>query len=281
MQPVVSVITPYRNAEKFLLRFVSSIQAQTRTDWVCIMVDDGSTDNGPNLLRNIVSGDSRFHLINNTFSKSWPGPAAARNCALAMVSTDLVAFCDVDDVWHPEKLERQLSFHIANHLDLSVSAYGRFLDGDLSHPLRSIVCPPLKLSPGTLNGKNPIPMLTVVISAELANLRFQQTPHEDFLFWLEILRFYPTLRYGCLPSVLAFYCIHDSNLSSSKLLMTVWTYRVFRRFGKTRISSLCSLVSWMIGHFISQLKLISKMHYISTSLTDLLVQPPINTRQSP
>jgi len=276
MKPVVSVITPYRNAEKFLLRFVSSIQAQTRTDWACIMVDDGSSDNGPNLLRNIVSSDSRFHLIKNTFSKSWPGPASARNCALAMVRTELVAFCDVDDIWHPEKLERQLSFHTANQLDLSVSAYGRFLDGDLSHPLRSIVCPPLKLSPGTLNGKNPIPMLTVVISAELANLRFQQTSHEDFLFWLEILRSYPKLRYGCLPSVLAFYCIHEANLSSSKLLMPVWTYRVFRRFGKSRISSLRSLLSWMIDHFFTQLQAIRNTHYLSTSLADLLAQSPID-----
>ena len=276
MQPVVSVITPYRNAERFLLRFVLSMQAQTRTDWVCIMVDDGSSDNGPELLRNIVSSDSRFHLIKNTFPKSWPGPASARNCALAMVCTDLVAFCDVDDVWHPEKLERQLSFHFDNHLDLSVSAYVRFLESDLSHPLRSIVCPPSKLSPGTLNGKNPIPMLTVIISTGLANIRFQQTSHEDFLFWLEILRSYPKLRYGCLPSVLAFYCIHETNLSSSKLLMPVWTYRVFRRFGKSRISSLRSLLSWMMGHFLSQLQAIRKTHYHSTTLADLLAQPPIN-----
>ena len=276
MQPVVSVITPYRNAEKFLPRFVLSLQSQTRTDWVCIMVDDESSDNGPNLLRNIVFGDSRFHLIKNTFSKSWPGPASARNCALAMVCTDLVAFCDVDDVWHPEKLERQLSFHIANHLDLSVSAYGRFLDGDLSYPLRSIVCPPSKLLPGALNGKNPIPMLTVIISTGLANIRFQQTSHEDFLFWLEILRSYPKLRYGCLPSVLAFYCIHETNLSRSKLLMPVWTYRVFRRFGKSRISSLRSLLSWMMGHFFSQLQATRNTHYLSTSLADMLAQSPID-----
>jgi len=278
MQPVVSVITPYRNAERFLLRFVLSIQAQTRTDWVCIMVDDGSTDNGPELLRNIVSSDSRFHLIKNTFPKSWPGPASARNCALAMVCTDFVAFCDVDDVWHPEKLERQLRFHLDNHLDLSVSAYGRFLECDLPHSLRSIVCPPSQLSPGTLNGKNPIPMLTVIISTRLAIIPFQQTSHEDFLFWLEVLRSYPKLRYGCLPSVLAFYCIHDTNLSSSKMLMPLWTYRVFRRFGKSRTSSLRSLGSWMIGHFLSQLKLITTTHYRSTSLTELLAQSPIDAK---
>ena len=107
-------------------------------------------------------------------------------------------------------------------------------------------------------------MLTVIISRGLANIPFQQTSHEDFLFWLEALRSYPKLRYGCLPSVLAFYCIHNTNLSSSKMLMPLWTYRVFRRFGKSRTSSLRSLGSWMIGHFLSQLKLITTTHAHTT-----------------
>lgn len=274
MKPAVSIITPYRNAQTFLSRFVSSIQAQTRSDWVCIMVDDGSTDHGPDLLRQMVSSDSRFQLISNTNIKSWPGPASARNCALSTVCTDLVAFCDVDDLWHPQKLERQLAFHISNQLDLSVSAYGRFFDDHMAHPPKSIVCPPSTLTSNMLGGRNPIPMLTVVISAQLARLRFKQIPHEDFLFWLETFRRYPNIRYGCIPYILSFYCIHRNNLSSAKLLMPGWTYSVFRTYGKSRISSICSVVVWLTSHLSFQCKLRTTSIHIQASTLDLLAQPP-------
>ena len=278
MKPVVSIITPYRNARRFLRRFVSSIQAQTRTDWVCIMVDDGSSDHGPDLLRQMVSSDSRFQLISNTNTKSWPGPASARNCALSNVCTELVAFCDVDDLWHPQKLERQLAFHVSNKLDLSVSAYCRFLDDQIAHPPKSIVCPPLILKPNMSTGRNPIPMLTVVISAELARLRFKQIPHEDFLFWLETFRIYPYLRYGCLPYILSFYCIHKNNLSNAKLQMPGWTYSVFRNYGKSRISSAFSVVIWLTSHLSFQYKLRTTSSHIQASTLDLLAQPPYEVR---
>lgn len=278
MKPIVSIITPYRNADRFLPRFVACMRAQTRQDWICLMVDDGSEDNGPYNLRALVADDPRFILITNTLPKSWPGPASARNCALAAVSTDLVAFCDVDDLWHPEKLEQQLSFHLTHKLDLSVSAYARFYDNQPDEPIKSIVCPPAELSFGTLRGRNPIPMLTVILSADLAGVGFEQVAHEDFLFWLRLFSANPTLRYGCLPSVLAFYCIHDRNLSSSKLFMPGWAYQVFRQYGKSRIGSFFMLLAWATSHLYSQS--ISRLTRSDThvSTAQLLANPPKNLR---
>lgn len=253
MNQTITIITPYRNAENFIRRFVESLQAQTRTDWICLMVDDGSSDNGPAILREAVADDSRFRLLTNDFPKLWSGPASARNCALSHVSTPLVAFCDVDDIWHPEKLERQIDFHLINQLDLSVSAYGRFIQND-SYTLKSVICPPAKLRIRGLHGRNPIPMLTVIINADFALQGFQQIAHEDFFFWLQLLRSKSPLRYGCCPMVLAFYCIHSGNLSRHKLRMPIWTYRVYRRLGQTPTLSCWFVFVWLIDHFLAQLK---------------------------
>lgn len=265
MQPTVSIITPYRNAEKFLSRFVSSIQAQSRTDWVCIMVDDGSTDNGPQELKYLVREDPRFLLLKNSFHKSWPGPASARNFALAHTKTELIAFCDVDDLWHPDKLERQLSFHLSNNLDLSVTAYARFCEDYLDEPLTALICPPQNLNLDNLTSRNVIPMLTVVMSSDLARVGFKQVAHEDFLFWLELFRSNQMLKYGCLPLVLSFYCVHGTNHSGSKLSMPFWTYRVYRSYGHARGSSVLLLVRWVLEQ--------AKCRF----LRDLISQPPKST----
>ena len=78
MKSLVSVITPYRNAKRFLPGFVDSLRSQTAQDWCCIMVDDNSSDGGPELLRDLVADDPRFLLISNTNPKHGPGPASAR-----------------------------------------------------------------------------------------------------------------------------------------------------------------------------------------------------------
>ena len=279
MKPLVSVITPYRNAKRFLPGFVDSLQRQTAEDWTCIMVDDGSSDGGPAFLAELVADDPRFQLIINTNLKHWPGPASARNCALTFVQTDYVAFCDVDDLWHPEKLERQLNFHCSNHFDLTVSAYARFIDGQIDQPPQRVVCPPAELVFRDLFGQNPTPMLTVILSADLARIGFSEVAHEDFLFWLELFKSRPSIRYGCLPEILAFYCIHQRSLSSQKAVMPFWAYRVFRNSGQSRHRSLSSLFFWSIDHILNRLLALSGSVGVRLSIGELLVMPPLHLRR--
>lgn len=274
MNSLVSVITPYRNAKRFLPGFVDSLRSQTAQDWCCIMVNDGSSDGGPELLSDLVADDSRFLLISNTNPKHGPGPASARNCALALVQTDYVAFCDVDDLWHPEKLQRQLRFHRSNQLDLTVSAYARFIDGQLDQPPQRIVCPPENLAFRDLFGHNPIPMLTVILSADLARTGFSEVAHEDFLFWLDLFSARPSIRYGCLPEILAYYCIHQKSLSSRKAVMPFWAYRVFRNSGQTRSQSVYFLILWGIDHFLQRVSAWRRPRVVRTSVRNLLAKPP-------
>lgn len=248
--PTVSIITPYLNAETFVDDFVSSIRSQHYPHWICILVDDGSTDHSSVKLQLLTSEDDRFLLTSNPFHSLVRGPANARNHGLKLATTELVAFCDIDDLWHPQKLSRQVQFHMSNQLDISVTAYYRFLQDHDSQFLLSPVCPPKRLPANLCYRPNPVPMLTVICRRTLLKYEFQPINHEDFLFWIENLRSARNLRYGCLPEGLAFYRCHQNNLSSNRLVLPIWTYNVFRRSGLSRTKSLVSLILWLTGHII-------------------------------
>jgi glycosyltransferase involved in cell wall biosynthesis len=117
MSPNVSVIIPAYNSEGFLRQAIDSVYAQTFAPAEVLVVNDGSTDGTEQLLRRLA-GDlpSTFRWI----SKPNGGPASARNAGLKVVGGDFVAFLDHDDLWHGEKLARQVE-HFAREPNLAVS----------------------------------------------------------------------------------------------------------------------------------------------------------------
>jgi len=244
--PKISIITPYRNAEVFLPGLVRTLQQQTFPDWECLLVDDGSQDRSSEVVARCSGGDPRFRPLTLPLEPAGGcgsrRPARPRNFGLGRINGPLVAFLDCDDLWHPRKLEDQLAFHHAGNLDLSVTAYGRFRR--LEEGLEAVRCPPEQLSLGSMLRTNPIPLLTVLIRAELLEQGFPLVPHEDYLLWLNLRRDHPGLRYGRLPSLLAFYRLHAANQSRHLLQVTGWTYGVFRRHGLGRAAALRQLVRW-------------------------------------
>ncbi len=94
----VSVIVPLYNKGRSIERTVRSILAQTYQDFELLIIDDGSTDDGPEIIRTIV--DPRIRLI----QQSNAGPGAARNRGVAEALGDFVAFLDGDDEWLPNYL---------------------------------------------------------------------------------------------------------------------------------------------------------------------------------
>lgn len=242
--PLISIVTPYRNAEAFLPELVRTVQAQTFVDWECLLVDDGSDDNSAAVLAACCGGDRRFRRLPlpTPVALGPRLPARPRNHALARLRSPLVAFLDCDDLWHPRKLEQQLAFHREQRLDLSVTAYARFRR--LDQPPLALRCPTPRLSLARLRRGNPIPLLTVLIGAELLEGGFPLVPHEDYLLWLHLFREHPDLRYGALPSLLAYYRLHRGNQSRHLSQVTGWTYRVFRRHGLSRAAALHQLLLW-------------------------------------
>jgi glycosyltransferase involved in cell wall biosynthesis len=104
MSPLVSVVIPVRNGERFLRRTLVSALAQTHNPIEFVVVDDGSTDGSSDILADAAAADGRIRL----FRSQGNGPAAARNFGISRARGTLIAPLDHDDLWHPEKVDRQV-----------------------------------------------------------------------------------------------------------------------------------------------------------------------------
>jgi glycosyltransferase involved in cell wall biosynthesis len=103
--PQVSVIIPVYNQARFIRGAVGSVVAQTYADWEIVVVDDGSTDDTPRVLAELAGRISRMRVIRQPNR----GRAAARNAGISHACGVYAAFLDADDVWFPDKLERQVA----------------------------------------------------------------------------------------------------------------------------------------------------------------------------
>lgn len=243
--PLISIITPYRNGEDFLADLASNLQAQTYSHWECLLINHNSDDRGPSIANSLATRDRRFRALEESDPR--PFPALPRNTGLAKAMGELICFLDVDDLWHPSKLEEQLAFHSHNNLDFSVTSYGRFQpnrggavideSGTGLPSAWNTRHPPMTMSHGRLLWDNPIPMLTVMVNKEVldgltnAGGPFALIHHEDYLLWLILWRQRPLLRYGQLRKVLAFHRRHSNNITATRWKMIYWTYNVYRASG--------------------------------------------------
>ena len=118
MKALVSIITPAYNSAKFIAETIQSVQNQTYENWEMLIVDDGSTDKTEAIVLSFVNKDKRiqFHKL-----KQNSGAGVARNTAIEKVNGNYIAFLDSDDLWKPEKLQKQLLFMEANNLHLTFS----------------------------------------------------------------------------------------------------------------------------------------------------------------
>ena len=125
MKPLVSCIVPAFNAERFLAEALDSILAQTWRPLEVIVVDDGSTDGTAQIAAGYGAKVSYIHQAN-------AGPAAARNRGLDAAAGTFIAFLDADDLWHEEKLARQMArFEARPELDLSSAHMENFWMPDM------------------------------------------------------------------------------------------------------------------------------------------------------
>jgi glycosyltransferase involved in cell wall biosynthesis len=102
---LISVIIPAHNAARFIRRTLASVLRQTHAALEAIVVDDGSTDETAAIVEEIASGDGRLRLLRSRKL----GVSAARNLGIAQARGDLIAPLDADDIWHPQKLQKQLA----------------------------------------------------------------------------------------------------------------------------------------------------------------------------
>lgn len=158
----VSIILPLYNGEEFIGETLDSIAQQSFTASELIIVDDGSTDDSCNIIKRI-SSDSEYPILSNLqiLSKKNGGVASARNFGVQAAKGKYLAFIDQDDLWLPQKLERQIAALESSKAVWCYSSYLRFYaDGkektrkrgssDRIETLRSLVFGKLFIPPSTV-----------------------------------------------------------------------------------------------------------------------------------
>ena len=105
--PIVSVVMPFLNEERYLEEAVQSIRDQQLTGWELILVDDGSTDRSTRIARDLVARDERIRYVDHPSHEN-RGMSASRNLGAAHTTAPYIGFLDADDVSVPERLAEQV-----------------------------------------------------------------------------------------------------------------------------------------------------------------------------
>lgn len=118
-KPLVSIITPAYNAEPYLEEAIKSAQAQVYQNWEMIIVDDGSTDGTAEIAKAHAAKDPRIRYFYQTNQRM----ASARNAGIALAKGQYIAFLDADNIFFPQKLEKQVAC-LESHPDCGI-CYGK------------------------------------------------------------------------------------------------------------------------------------------------------------
>lgn len=219
-EPLITIITPVFNSSSHVEGALTSIRAQSFTNWECIVVNDGSTDDTAIKVQPFLA-DQRFTYVEQRNA----GVAVARNTALKTARGTWVCLLDHDDRWMPTKLEDQLAFANSHAFDIVCTAavavtgstrkpYSDFYDPAYVAQLEQTSSNPPADAFGLLIRHDFVVASSVMIRKSL----FDQhgafdaavAPADDYDMWLRCM---PAARIGYLPKPLIEYHIHDGNAS--------------------------------------------------------------------
>lgn len=220
---MVSIITPCYNAVRYLSQTIESVIYQTFLDWEMLIVDDCSSDNSRKIIESYASKDARIKYFRT--DRPSGSPSLPRNIGIENAKGKHIAFLDADDLWLPDKLERQVKFMERNKYDLTYSFYEK-MDWQGNRNKRIIETRDVTTYNKLLKS-NSIPCLTSMIRKDvIGKTRFKQIPQEDFCFWLDILKKGVT-AYN-MKEVTALYREAKNSRSANKLDMFKGYWNVIR-----------------------------------------------------
>ncbi len=237
--PLVSVITAAYNAEAFIAETIASVQAQSLDDWEMLVADDASGDRTAEIVERCAADDPRVRLIRLERNG---GVARARNAALAAARGRFIAFLDSDDLWLPQKLERQVAFMQEKDAAVSYTSFRRINEdgSDLGRQVKV----PARLTYRQLLKNTAIATLTgMVDTAKTGPIRMTEARRDDYILWLSILK-RGFVAHG-LREDLARYRVVRGSLSSKPKRSAAWVWDVYRK-----VEGLGPLRSaWCMAHY--------------------------------
>ena len=255
MSELVSIITPTYNAEKFITETLKSVQNQTYQNWEMILVDDASTDKTVKIISDFAEKDSRIKLFKLEKNS---GNGFARNIALEKAIGKYIAYLDADDLWFPNKLEKQIAFLKENNLHFTFSFYD-CIDEE-GNSLNRRVEAPINLTYDELFFCNYVGNLTAIYDADyFGKIVIEATQkRQDWRLWLTILKQIQVTK--PVPESLAFYRIRKDSISSSKFKLIKHNFGVYREFhGFNFVFSVLLMVRFLFTQLIIKPRYIKKL----------------------
>ena len=248
-EPLISVVMPAYNVEKFIARSIESVLHQTYTNWELIVVDDGSTDATKDVILSFCAKDNRISYSYQENGKQ----GKARNTGIARAKGALIAFLDADDVWFPFMLEQQYDLLMKSGANLVFSSI-LYVDACLNY-LPDKHVPGISMLEGPagaeilLKGDNPMPIITILTKKEslIAAGLFRTSPKtqfgEEYDLWLRMLL--KGSKLVCNESPVAMYVMHpkqSSRLAEQKYVQVLEIIRQLpadSEFAKVKNQAAC------------------------------------------
>lgn len=226
-EPLISIVIPAYNAEKYISQTLDSVLAQTYTNYEVIVIDDCSRDSTADILSCYASKDSRIRVLKNEQNC---GVSYTRNRAVSLANAKWIAFVDSDDIWDPEKLELQVKL-LQKKPDAVILYTGSAFINSEGQKSQYILQVPEEMSFKELLKQNRISCSSVIIDTEY--IKKYSMPggnmHEDYAVWLQVLA-EGAKAYG-INKPLLIYRLTASSKSGNKIQAAGMTYRVYKFIG--------------------------------------------------
>lgn len=239
-EDLVSIIMPAYNCSDYIRETLESVLAQTYKNWELIIVDDCSTDNTAEIIKEYQERDTRIKYYK--LSKN-SGAAIARNKAIDVSKGKYMAFLDSDDIWFSEKLIKQIKFMKENKYDFTCTSYTKI--DDKGNDLNRTIKAHSKLDYYGLLKNCPGNSTVIYNANKLGKFKIPDIrKRNDYVMWLSVIK-KAGMLYG-LEEALASHRIRKGSLSEKKVNLVRYHWKVYREIEKLSLIKSCFLIMYWI-----------------------------------
>lgn len=236
MNPKVSIITPTYNSATYIDETIQSVRNQSYQNWEMVVTDDCSSDDTQSIVSEWCNRDERIKLF--ILDKN-SGAATARNTSLYHSSGRFIAYLDADDLWYPDKLEKQIHFMRQQRCGFSCTSY-EVID-EKGNPKNKVVVMKDVLDYKGFLINNLLQTVGIMADTEIVNRKCLEMPQmrrrQDAATWLLVLKD-GNACYG-MQEVLAKYRRVSGSLSSNKVKAVKGIWYLYRKVEKLPLYFAC------------------------------------------
>lgn len=237
MNEMVSVVVPVYHAEKYMEETMDCVRTQTYPDWELLLVVDGPKDPTVEVIQKYLerTGEKRIHVF---IQEKNQGAALARNRGVLEAKGRYIAYLDADDLWKPDKLEKEVNFMRQKDAAFAFTGY-EFADEN-GKGTGKIVRVPEKLTYREALKNTTIFTTTVMFDTKKIDKAMLEMPNmksEDTALWWKVLR-KGYIAYG-LDENLVYYRRPSVSLSSNKIVAIQRIWNLYRQAEKLSIPYSC------------------------------------------